>query len=203
MKVRSSDMDWQWRAVETKNAQFDGAFYFAVSTTGIFCRPSCSSRTPKRRNVSFYLTPADAERAGFRACMRCKPKDGYYPGAAAELISRAFELLRSTREIATVDELSSMVGVSSGYLQKTFKGLIGLTPKEVLTNMRIEDFKQNIKEMDVTTSLYESGFGSSRALYEKAGESLGMTAVWRRVKRPDPPHEPEQVGEVPADGDTS
>ncbi|HKX84228.1 MAG TPA: bifunctional DNA-binding transcriptional regulator/O6-methylguanine-DNA methyltransferase Ada [Pyrinomonadaceae bacterium] len=174
MKEQLSTLDWRWRAVEAKNAEFDGAFYFAVRTTGVFCRPSCSSRTPKRKNVSFYLTPNEAERAGFRACMRCKPKDEYYPGVAAELILRAFEIL-SNEEIATVEDLSSMLNVTPGHLQKTFKSTIGVTPKEVLKNMRIEEFKRNVREMDVTTSLYESGFGSSRSLYEKAGESLGMT----------------------------
>lgn len=175
MNEQLTHIDWRWRAVETKNREFDGAFYFAVRTTGVFCRPSCSSRTPKRQNVSFYLTPGDAERAGFRACQRCRPKEQYFPGAAAELIQRAFAILQSDEEIATVEDLSSMLDVTPGHLQKTFKSVIGITPKDVLKNMRIEDFKQNVREMDVTTSLYESGFGSSRSLYEKAGESLGMT----------------------------
>jgi AraC family transcriptional regulator of adaptative response/methylated-DNA-[protein]-cysteine methyltransferase len=168
--------DWRWRAVETKNGEFDGAFYFAVRTTGIFCRPSCSSRTPKRQNVSFYLTSGDAENAGFRACRRCKPTEGYFPGAAASLIGRAFELLNSEDvEITTVDELSVSLHVSPGHLQKTFKSVLGVTPKEVMNMMRIESFKQNVRESDVTTSLYDSGFGSSRSLYEKAGEAMGMT----------------------------
>src|SRR4051794_29706140 len=107
-------MDWQWHAVETKNREFDGAFYFGVRTTGIFCRPSCSSKPPKRENVSFYLTPAEAERAGFRACLRCKPKNEYFPGAAARLIQEAFELLKSDYvEIPTIDELSTRLGVSA------------------------------------------------------------------------------------------
>ena len=168
--------DWRWRAVETKNGKFDGAFYFGVKTTGVFCRPSCSSRTPKRQNVSFFQTTKDAERAGFRACRRCKPNDGYFPGAAASLIEKAFELLNSEDvEITTVDELSSSLDVSPGHLQKTFKSNLGVTPKEVMNMMRIESFKQNVRGSDVTTSLYDSGFGSSRSLYEKAGEALGMT----------------------------
>ena len=168
--------DWRWRAVETKNREFDGVFYFAVQTTGIFCRPSCSSRPPKRQNVAFFITPAEAENAGFRACLRCKPKNEYQPGAAALLIQKAFELLRSDEiEIATIDELSTQLEVSTGHLQKTFKAVLGLSPKEVMDMFRMENFKENVRETDVTTSLYESGFGSSRALYEKAGESLGMT----------------------------
>ena len=169
-------LDWQWRAVEAKDREFDGAFYFAVRTTGIFCRPSCSSKTAKRQNVSFFVTPAEAEKAGFRPCMRCKPTEEYFPGPAAELVVKAFEILRSDEtEVPTIEELSQRLGVTSGHLQKTFKTTLGLTPKEIVDMMRIENFKTNVRESDVTTSLYDSGFGSSRSLYEKAGERLGMT----------------------------
>lgn len=169
-------IDWRWQAVETKNADFDGMFYFGVQTTGIFCRPSCSSKSPKRQNVTFFMTPAEAETAGFRACLRCKPKTEYFPGASATLIQKAFEMLYADEmDVLTIDELSSRLAVSPGHLQKTFKAVLGLSPKEVLDMMRIENFKRNVKKNDVTTSLYDSGFGSSRSLYEKAGESLGMT----------------------------
>ncbi len=98
------------------------------------------------------------------------------------LIQRAFELLQDDEiEIPTVDELSEELNVSTGHLQKTFKSMIGLTPKEVMDMMRLESFKQNVKESDVTTSLYDSGFGSSRSLYERAGKTLGMTpAVYKK-----------------------
>jgi AraC family transcriptional regulator of adaptative response/methylated-DNA-[protein]-cysteine methyltransferase len=172
--------DWQWQVVSTRNSEFDGIFYFGVSSTGIFCRPSCSSRSPKRQNVSFFMTTSEAENAGYRPCLRCKPKDEYFPGPGAAMIGQAFELLRQG-EIATVDELSSRLGVSPGHLQKTFKAILGLSPKEVLDMTRIETFKQTVRDTDVTTSLYESGFGSSRSLYEKAGERLGMTpAIYKK-----------------------
>src|SRR5438128_6537522 len=136
MKSKTSNtamgIDWRWHAVETKNREFDGAFYFAVQTTGVFCRPSCSSRRPKRQNVSFFMSPAEAEKAGFRACMRCKPKNEYFPGPAADLITRAFQMLQADdAEVPTIDELSRQLGVSPGHLQKTFKTILGLSPKEV------------------------------------------------------------------------
>lgn len=169
-------VDWRWRAVETKSSDFDGAFYFAVRTTGIFCRPSCSSRTPKRQNVSFFITTGEAEQAGFRPCLRCKPLDEYFPGPAGELIIKAFEILQADKTyVPTIDELAGELKVSTGHLQKTFRNTLGLAPKEIADMMRIENFKTNVRQSDVTTSLYESGFGSSRALYEKAGERLGMT----------------------------
>ena len=175
-------IDWRWRAVETRNHEFDGVFYFGVQTTGIFCRPSCSSRSPKQRNVSFFETPIEAENAGFRACLRCKPKNEYFASPGAALIVKALELLKADEmEIPTIDELSKNLNVSAGHLAKTFKAFLGLSPKEVFDMMRIENFKQNVKAADVTTSLYESGFGSSRSLYEKAGETLGMTpAIYKK-----------------------
>lgn len=181
-QIKKEEADWRWLAVATKNRTFDGVFYFAVETTGIFCRPSCPSRSPKRENVSFFMTTDEAEKAGFRACLRCKPLNEYEPGAAALLIQKAFELLESDEiEIATIDELSTRLDVSSGHLQKTFKATLGLSPKEVMAMMRLRHFKQSVRGSDVTTSLYESGFGSSRALYEKAGESLGMTpAIYKK-----------------------
>lgn len=174
--MMSDQIDWRWMAVRSRNPEFDGVFYFGVQTTGVFCRPSCSSRSPKRQNVSFFATSREAERAGFRACLRCKPTQKHFPGPAAALITRAFEILQKDRdEVPTLNELAERLEVSPGYLQKTFKSVLGLSPKEVTDVMRIETFKKNVKRTDVTTSLYDSGFGSSRSLYEKAGEKLGMT----------------------------
>ncbi|MEO8573213.1 MAG: bifunctional DNA-binding transcriptional regulator/O6-methylguanine-DNA methyltransferase Ada [Pyrinomonadaceae bacterium] len=178
----SEQTDWRWLAVRSRNPEFDGAFYFGVQTTGIFCRPSCSSRSPKLQNVSFFATAVEAEQAGFRPCLRCTPTQNYFPGPAATLVTRAFEILRSDEgEIPTIDDLARRLEVSGGHLQKTFKAILGLSPKEVTDMMRIENFKENVKGSDVTTSLYNSGFGSSRSLYEKAGETLGMTpAIYKK-----------------------
>src|SRR6478735_2776288 len=168
--------DWRYTVVKNKNAAFDSVFYFAVRTTGIFCRPSCSSRTPKPENVTFFDSTTDAKRAGFRACLRCKPADERQVDKNAALVAEAFKAMRNSEdESLTIDELSKKLEISSGHLQKVFKAVLGLTPKEVMDMMRIENFKENVRETDVTTSLYESGFGSSRSLYEKAGERLGMT----------------------------
>jgi AraC family transcriptional regulator of adaptative response/methylated-DNA-[protein]-cysteine methyltransferase len=179
---RSKGTDWRWLAVQAKNAAFDGVFYFGVKTTGIFCRPSCSSRPAKRENVAFFADTVEAQLAGFRACLRCKPLEAKFAGTQAELIVRAMRLLESEGDkVETVDELCGRLGVSSGHLQKTFKAVLGIGPKEVMDMMRIENFKENVRETDVTTSLYESGFGSSRSLYEKASERLGMTpAVYKK-----------------------
>src|SRR5512141_266966 len=122
--IKAGVPDWRWQAVRSKDGKFDGAFYFGVRTTGIFCRPSCSSKTPKRENVSYFADPAAAEAAGFRPCLRCKPKNNYFPGATAEIIARAFRLLRSDElEVPSVDELAKTLGISPGHLQKTFRAV--------------------------------------------------------------------------------
>jgi AraC family transcriptional regulator of adaptative response/methylated-DNA-[protein]-cysteine methyltransferase len=176
MNENALALDWRWHALKSKNKEFDGLFFFAVRTTGVFCRPSCSSRTPKLQNVTFYATTVEAIAAGFRACLRCKPESSYFPGAAASLIVKAFEILRDEDgEIATIRELSDRLSVSSGYLQRIFNSVLGLSPKKAFNMLRIEKFRHKVRRSDVATSLYESGFGSSRALYEKAGETLGMT----------------------------
>ena len=174
--------DWQWQAVATKNRELDGVFYFGVRTTGIFCRPSCSSRQPKRENISFFITAADAKNAGFRACLRCKPMDAEIHAPGPDMIANAFRLLRNKElEFATVEDLSAELEVTSGHLQKTFKNVLGVTPKEILDMFRLDNFKENVRGANVTTSLYGSGFGSSRSLYEKAGERIGMTpAVYKK-----------------------
>lgn len=168
--------DWRWNIIRERRADFDGAFYFAVKTTGVFCRPSCKARTPKPENVAFYESIADAEMAGFRACLRCKPKNEYHAGPEAELIIKAFSIIGDPEnEFLTIGQLSKNLGKSAGHLQKTFRKILGLTPKEVLDMKRLTAFRKNVSGSDVTTSLYDSGFGSSRSLYEKAGETLGMT----------------------------
>ncbi|MFN6962305.1 MAG: bifunctional DNA-binding transcriptional regulator/O6-methylguanine-DNA methyltransferase Ada [Pyrinomonadaceae bacterium] len=179
----AATIDWRWRAVERKNAALDGVFYFAVRTTGIFCRPSCSSRTPRRENVEFFLTSGDARAAGFRACLRCRPESAGFVSPRSELLARAMRLLANERdEVETVADLCGRLGVSSGHLQRTFKTALGAGPKEVMDMMRIDRFKENVRDGgDVTAALYESGFGSSRSLYEKAAERLGMTpAVYKK-----------------------
>jgi len=173
---KRNSSDWRYGIIKGKNPAFDGVFYFGVRTTGIFCRPSCSSRTPRPENVSFFETTADASLAGFRACHRCKPESEHHVSKTASLVAHALNKLQNKElEIATVSDLCAQLEVSSGHLQKVFKEVLRLSPKEVMNMVRLEDFKENVRKTDVTTSLYESGFGSSRSLYEKAGKNLGMT----------------------------
>lgn len=172
--------DWRWQIVQSKSAEFDGAFYTAVRTTGIYCKPSCTAKTPKRENVTFYASRDEAESAGFRACLRCKPNLVNAVNPNVELVSKICELIEQS-EVVSLEELSAELNVSASHLQRVFKSALGVSPRAFADAKRIEAFKKQARNTDVTTALYESGFGSSRALYEKAGEKLGMTpATYRK-----------------------
>jgi AraC family transcriptional regulator, regulatory protein of adaptative response / methylated-DNA-[protein]-cysteine methyltransferase len=164
-----------WQAVRSNDAKFDGAFYLGVKTTGIYCRPSCRARTPKRENVAFFATWSDAERSGLRACLRCKPRSGDAVDPQVEKMLKVCELLES-EDLYSLEDLAEEVGLSPYHLQRSFKEIIGVSPKKYSEAKRMERFKSELREGgDVTAAMYDAGFGSSSRLYEKASESMGMT----------------------------
>jgi AraC family transcriptional regulator of adaptative response/methylated-DNA-[protein]-cysteine methyltransferase len=165
-----------WNAVVAKDSRFDGRFVVAVSSTGIYCRPSCPARRPRRENVSFYPTPEAAEEAGYRACLRCHPKK-VSTDPQVTLVRKACRYLESQEEgKVTLAELSEHVGVSPFHLQRTFKHVMGITPRQYAALFRMEKFKTNVRQGEsVTSALYGAGFGSSSRLYERTDANLGMT----------------------------
>lgn len=170
-----------WRAVEARDARFDGAFVFGVKTTGIFCRPSCSARKPKRENVLFFNETAEAEACGYRSCLRCRPTN------AAEADPQVMMAVAACREIeempeAKLEELAGTAGLSTYHFQRTFKEIVGLSPKKYSEAIKMERFKEGIRDgSDVVTAMYDAGYGSSSRLYEKAAENLGMTpAIYKK-----------------------
>lgn len=166
-----------WQAVVSKDARFDGQFVFAVSSTGVYCRPSCPSRRAHRERVRFFDLPEAAEQAGFRACLRCQPQRARVLDPQMELVQRVCTLLNSSdSETVKLAELASHAGVSVFHLQRTFKRVMGISPRQYLAARRFGNFKALVRKGDsVTTALYESGFNSSSRLYEYASEELGMT----------------------------
>lgn len=170
-----------WRAVQERDARFDGAFVFAVKTTGIFCRPSCTARPAKRENVEFFEAAERAELSGFRACLRCRPKQIERTDPQVETVLKAIELISEDTEMS-LDDVSSEVGMSSYHFQRKFKEIIGISPKKYAEAKRMEKFKDELRGgSDVVTAMYEAGYGSSSRLYEKAAVELGMTpAVYRK-----------------------
>ncbi len=170
-----------WQAVETNDARFDGAFVFGVKTTGIFCKPSCSARKPKRENVEFFDAVEQAEKSGFRACLRCKPKLMNAADPQIEMVLRACKLMQDDSSLS-LEELSSELDLSPSHFQRTFKEIVGISPKKYGEAKRLDRFKNEIKDgSDVVTAIYEAGYGSSSRLYEKASANLGMTpAVYKK-----------------------
>lgn len=180
--IELSDDD-AWRAVESRDERFDGQFVYAVRTTGVYCRPSCSSRRALRANVSFFADPDAAEHAGFRPCLRCGPRTdrSERAGVAAVERARAFIDVHPDRAVS-LGELASHVGLSASHLQRSFKRLLGVSPKEYQDARRVNEFKSRLRAGDtVSRATYEAGFGSSSRIYERADALLGMTpASFRR-----------------------
>lgn len=167
----------QWEAVLAKDARYDGQFVFAVSSTGIYCRPSCPSRRPRRDRVSFFQLPEGAEQAGFRACLRCHPRKARVIDPQIQMAQHVCRLIEANEgEPITLAALSEQVGVSSFHLQRTFKSVMGITPRDYAETCRVNKFKQGVRKGDaVTNAIYDAGYGSSSRLYESASSQLGMT----------------------------
>ncbi len=163
-----------WKAVQNNDANFNGAFVYAVNSTRIYCKPSCSSKLPKRENVQFFGDFTKAETNGFRACLRCRPKTET-ANPQTKIVLRACELLELEEQIS-LEDLSAELNLSATHLQKMFKEIIGVSPKKFAEIKRLEKFKAEIKQgNDITSSMYEAGFNSSSRLYENVSEKLGMT----------------------------
>jgi AraC family transcriptional regulator of adaptative response/methylated-DNA-[protein]-cysteine methyltransferase len=165
-----------WRAVAARDSRYDGAFVYAVRSTGIYCRPSCPSRRPQRGRVLFFAAPEAAEREGFRPCRRCHPRD--VPGMAESLLIRqACQLMeQNSDDPIRVVNLARQVGVNSFRLQRIFRRAIGVSPGAYARSIRLRRLKTRLREgIDVTTALYEAGYGSSSRLYEQSNGQLGMS----------------------------
>ncbi len=172
-----------WQAVSERDTRYDGVFVFAVRSTGVYCRPSCPARRSRRDNVIFFAQPSGAEQAGFRPCRRCHPQQAMPPEPNADLIERMCRYIEAhLDEPLTLDLLSGQFNLSPYHLQRTFKRVVGVTPRQYAEAQRLDRFKTQVKEGDtVTTALYDAGYGSSRRLYEHATDRFGMSpATYRR-----------------------
>jgi AraC family transcriptional regulator, regulatory protein of adaptative response / methylated-DNA-[protein]-cysteine methyltransferase len=173
----------QWEAVLARDSEADGAFVYAVRTTGIYCRPTCPSRRPRRENVAFFPLPEAAEQAGFRACRRCHPEQSTVRDPQVALVQRVCRAIAANpEEPPTLASLGTTVNLSPFHLQRTFKRVMGITPRQYAEACRVGRLKDELRKGEaVTSALYGAGYGSASRLYESAPAHLGMTpAVYRR-----------------------
>ncbi len=171
------DEERYWTAVVTRDRRCDGAFVYAVRSTGIYCRPSCPSRRPQRGRVTYFDEPAAAEAAGYRPCRRCQPDRAVPEEPGLALVQQICAYLAEPHDPApTLQALGARFGWSPYHLQRTFKRIVGVTPRQYAAEQRLERFKDHLKDgQPVTAALYGAGFQSSSAAYTDAVDRLGMT----------------------------
>jgi AraC family transcriptional regulator, regulatory protein of adaptative response / methylated-DNA-[protein]-cysteine methyltransferase len=166
----------RWQAVKRRDPAFDGRFLFAVRTTGIYCRPSCASRPAKRENVSFFSTAAEAEKAGYRACKRCRPDKLGAPDPQVQAVKRACERIEAAEEAPKLADLAATVGLSPYHFHRVFKTITGVTPKAYAAETRARRAADKLRTAEtITEAIYEAGFNSSSRFYENTDARLGMT----------------------------
>jgi AraC family transcriptional regulator, regulatory protein of adaptative response / methylated-DNA-[protein]-cysteine methyltransferase len=169
-----------WRATLERDARADGTFLLGVRSTHIYCRPSCPARRPLRRNVIFFRTREEAEKQGFRACLRCRPNE---IATSAALVTRAARYLaQSSEEGVRLSEIARELCISAGTLRRAFREVTGLAPRELAEALRVKRFKSLLRTgKNIADALYETGYGSSSRVYERSNAQLGMTpATYRK-----------------------
>lgn len=181
--MRDSGDEAYWKAVLRRDRESDGEFVFAVSSTGVYCRPSCPARRPRREHVTFFDDHARAEAAGFRPCRRCLPRDARPDADWARRVCREIE--SSLDAPLRLSALAQRMGASPQLLQRRFRRLLGVTPRQYADARRLVSLKAGLRRAkDVTEALYEAGYGSSSRLYEHSDAQLGMTpATYRKGGR--------------------
>jgi len=175
--TESTAVDEQrWQAVLQRDASADGSFYYAVRTTGVYCRPSCASRQARRENVSFHLSCEAAEQAGYRACQRCRPDQASLAQRQAQAVAQACRTIAEADTPPSLAQLSAQSGISRFHFHRLFKQHTGLTPKAYAAAERAQKLRARLTQgTSVTTAMLDAGFNSSGHFYATAPALLGMT----------------------------
>jgi AraC family transcriptional regulator of adaptative response/methylated-DNA-[protein]-cysteine methyltransferase len=176
--VARLDAETAWAAFMRRDRSWDGRILGAVKTTGIYCKPSCPARRPKRDNVEFYASADEARSAGYRPCLRCKPDE---VGRDREAVTRALKLIEQAEEAPGLAELSAQVGYAPHHFQRIFKRDLGVSPAEYARALRNRRTEAALKANDrVTDAVYDAGYSGPSSFYSDAKERLGMTpSAWR------------------------
>jgi AraC family transcriptional regulator of adaptative response/methylated-DNA-[protein]-cysteine methyltransferase len=166
----------RWAAVVRRDRSADGAFYYSVETTGVYCRPACAARLARRENIRFHPTCEEAERAGFRACKRCRPNEPALAEQRAARVAKACHLIETAAELPDLDALAEAAGMSRFHFHRVFKTITGVTPRAYAAAHRAQRVRNELSRCEtVTDAIYDAGFNSSGRFYEASGEVLGMT----------------------------
>ena len=168
--------DARWQAVQRREAAADGAFYYSVLTTGVYCRPSCAARLPRRENVAFHASREAAEAAGFRPCQRCRPNEASVAERHASVVADACRVMEEAEEAPDLDALARTAGMSRFYFHRVFKAVTGITPKAYADAHRAERVRDELAQSaTVTEAIYGAGFNSAGRFYAASPDLLGMT----------------------------
>ncbi|MBK8175310.1 MAG: bifunctional DNA-binding transcriptional regulator/O6-methylguanine-DNA methyltransferase Ada [Rhodospirillales bacterium] len=171
-----AEHDPRWAAVVSRDPSADGTFCYSVSTTGVYCRPSCAARRANPRNVRFHACPADAEAAGFRPCKRCTPDQPPLAARWAAVVANACRAIENAEEPVTLSGLADAAGLSPWHFHRVFKAMTGLTPRGYARAHRSRSVRNQLTGSNtVTEAIYQSGFGSNSRFYETSEAVLGMT----------------------------
>jgi AraC family transcriptional regulator of adaptative response/methylated-DNA-[protein]-cysteine methyltransferase len=175
-KETAARPDPRWAYVVGRDRSADGRFWYSVATTGIYCRPSCPSRTANPKNVRYHDTIAKAEAAGFHACKRCKPDQPSSDVQNAKTVARICRVIEQAEQVPPLPALAEAAGFSPGYFHRLFKAVTGVTPKDYAVAHRAGKVREELaRSSTVTEAIYDAGFNSNGRFYEKSNEMLGMT----------------------------
>lgn len=167
--------DDRWAAVVRRDQNADGVFYYSVRTTGVYCRPSCGARLPRRENVHFHSSCEDAVRAGFRPCKRCRPDEPALAAQHAAAVAKACRLIETADETPSLDQLADSAGMSRFHFHRIFKSITGVTPKAYAAAQRAQRVRDELSRGgSVTDAIYGAGFNSNGRFYATSSGMLGM-----------------------------
>jgi len=173
--------DPRWARIVTRDKSADGKLWYSVSTTGVYCRPSCPSRTANPKNVTLHDTIESARATGFRACRRCNPDGPTLERGKAALVAKACRIIEDSEEEPSLEDLAAAVDRSPSYFHRMFKSSTGLTPKAYAVGQRAKKVREGLETgTSVTEAMYDAGFNSSGRFYEKSNSMLGMTPTQYR-----------------------
>ena len=174
--VADVEEDPRWAAVCARDASADETFWYAVQSTGVYCRPSCAARTPRPENVAFYATRSDAERAGYRPCKRCKPDQPPRAARQADSVAEICRYIEQCEQPPSLEGIAERVGLSVSHMHRMFKAATGLTPRAYAQAQRAKRVRDELlTSATVTGAIYDSGYNSSARFYEESKQVLGMT----------------------------